>query len=155
MDGFLIHHEMGSMMLRLTQKAADQFLKLRQFAQRPNASLRIAVLSGDCAGLKYHIGLDDFRASGDYCILCQDIDVLIDHLSAPYLWDSEIDWMEVGQDAGFVVFNPNAGRSQGGCSNDGSGQGCMTRGDGIHCVQDKSHGCHCHADTTEIIYRIE
>jgi iron-sulfur cluster assembly protein len=140
--------------LYLTDAAAEKFFEIRRSSERTNAALRVAVLGGDCAGLKYHIGLEDFRAAGDFCVSCRGIDIYVDCLSAPYLWESQIDWMEVDGESGFVVFNPNQGRSRGGCSNDGSGQGCMTLGDGKHCIKEKNHACNCNADKTEIVYRI-
>lgn len=142
-------------MLSLTEKAALRFLRIRQESNRRDAALRVAVLGGDCSGLKYFVGLDDFRAADDLCAISRGIDIYVDGPSAPYVWGSIIDWMEVNNDAGFVVYNPNGGRSRGGCSNNRNGQGCMTLGDGKHCIKEKDSDCSCNADSTEIVYRIE
>ncbi|HOJ58865.1 MAG TPA: iron-sulfur cluster assembly accessory protein [bacterium] len=142
-------------MIHLTERAARQFHAIRRRHNRPAAALRVAVLGGDCAGLKYHIGLDEFRGMDDLCVKSRDALIFVDHLSAPYLWGSEIDWIDVDGDAGFVVYNPNAGRSRGGCSNNGRGEGCMTLGDGKSCIKSsRCGGNSCGADKTEIVYQI-
>lgn len=119
--------------------------------------MRIAVLGGDCAGLKYHIGLEDFRWHDDICIKSKGIKIFVDHLSLPYLYEATIDWVEVDNEAGFVILNPNKGRSQGGCGKDG--EGCMTKGDGKTCL--KSSGCStgscgggCSSNRPSIVYTI-
>ncbi len=142
-------------MLSLTDKAAHRFLQIRHESNRRGTALRVAVLGGDCSGLKYFIGLDDFRAANDLCVISRGIDIYVDGLSAPYIWGSLIDWVEVNNDAGFVVYNPNSGRSHGGCSNHQNGQGCMTLGDGKHCIKNKDSTCFCNVDSTEIVYLIK
>ncbi|MGI6457046.1 MAG: HesB/IscA family protein [bacterium] len=128
-------------MISLTERAAEKLRTLYNQYNRPEAALRVAVLGGDCAGLKYFVGLDDFQGHDDYTIHSRNFILLIDSQSAPYLWGSQIDWLEVEGDAGFVIFNPNKGRSQGGCGTNGSG--CMTKGDGNTCLNKKkqSGGC--------------
>ncbi|RJP26371.1 MAG: iron-sulfur cluster assembly accessory protein [Candidatus Omnitrophota bacterium] len=130
-------------MIELTKKAAIKFEEIRFRQKRPTACMRLAVLSGDCAGLNYHVGLDEFRASDDFAIKCKGIQILVDETSLQYIWGSRIEWMEVDGDAGFVIFNPNKGRSAGGCGK--NGMGCMTKGDGKTCIS-SSKGCsndHC------------
>lgn len=128
-------------MVYLTERAAEKLYEIRNEQQRHEAALRIAVLGGDCAGLKYFIGLDDFRGHDDFAIQSQENLVLIDSHSLSYLWGSEIDWVAVEDDSGFVIFNPNKGRSPGGCGSNGNG--CMTKGDGKSCLNKKkqSGGC--------------
>ncbi|MFB3789433.1 MAG: HesB/IscA family protein [bacterium] len=142
-------------MIHLTEKAARQFDTIRRSQHRPEAALRVAVLGGDCAGLKYHIGLDEFRGADDLCVKSRDTLLFVDQLSMPYLWGSEIDWIEVEGDAGFVIYNPNQGRGRGGCSNNGRGEGCMTLGDGKTCIKpSRCGGGSCGADKTVIVYQI-
>ncbi len=95
--------------------------------------MRVAVLGGDCSGLKYHIGMDKFRADDDILIQSKGIQIHVDELSAQYLWGSEVDWFEVDDEAGFVILNPNKGRSLDGCGKDGKGG--MTKGDGKTCLK--------------------
>lgn len=125
-------------MIYLTETAAQKVKEFQSQQNRPDAALRVAVLGGDCAGLKYFIGLDDFRSADDVVIRSEGVRIFTDTASAPLLEGSDIEWMEVDDDAGFVILNPNKGRSRGGCSNDGSGKGCMTKGDGKHCVKSES-----------------
>jgi len=124
-------------MIYLTDKAYQKFHEIRRIQNRPQAALRVAVLGGNCAGLNYHVGLDEFRAADDLVIESRGTRIYLDWLSAPYLWGSEVEWMEVEDDAGFVIFNPNQGRSRGGCGKDG--QRCMTKGDGKTCLKSESN----------------
>ena len=108
-------------MVSLTEKAAHKFLSIRETNRRLNAALRVAVIGGGCAGLKYFIGLDDARDQNDFALESQGILILIDRISLPYIQGSEIDWIEIGKREGFVILNnPNQGERKGGC---GSGQG--------------------------------
>ncbi|MBN2328281.1 MAG: iron-sulfur cluster assembly accessory protein [Candidatus Omnitrophica bacterium] len=142
-------------MIELTEKAARKFFEIRQSMDRPKAALRAAVLGGDCAGLKYHIGLDDFRLSGDICFRSRGVDIYVDYISSHYIMNSEIDWHETDGESGFILFNANPREGRSGCSYSGEGQGCITLGDGSHCSKEKSAKCGCHADPTEIIYKID
>lgn len=148
-------------MIDLTARAALKLDEIRAHRNRMESALRIAVLGGDCAGLKYFIGLDDFRGHDDYLVKSQDHLLYVDSQSAPYLWGSQVDWMEVEGEGGFVLFNPNKGRSQGGCGSNGNG--CMTKGDGKTCLNKKkkeggcaSGGCSCGAKavSAEPMYQI-
>ncbi len=148
-------------MIQLTERARDQINKVRFEQCRPEAGVRVAVLSGDCAGLNYFVGLEDFRGNDDFIVETQGNFLFIDSMSAPYLWGSEIDWVEVEDDAGFIVYNPNKGRSKGGCGKDGNG--CMTKGDGNSCMNKKkkagggceSGGCSCGSGGGEELVQIE
>lgn len=129
-------------MITLSQKAFDIIASIKAEQNRPNAALRVAVLGGDCAGLKYFIGLDEFRAADDVAINYDGQLVYVDVTSMDYVAGSIIDWAEVEDDAGFILFNPNKGRGKSGCGSDGEGGGCMTKGDGNTC--EKTNGaCAC------------
>ncbi len=129
-------------MITLSQKSVAIIKRLKSDQNRPHAALRIAVLGGDCAGLKYFIGLDDFRAADDVAIDYEGQLIYTDITSLDYVAGSIIDWVEVEDDAGFILFNPNKGRGKSGCGSDGEGGGCMTKGDGNTC--EKTNGaCAC------------
>lgn len=129
-------------MITLSQKAFHTIQRLKAENHRPYAALRIAVLGGDCAGLKYFIGLDEFRAADDIAVDYDGQLVYVDITSMQYVAGAVIDWAEVEDDAGFILFNPNKGRGKSGCGSDGNGGGCMTKGDGNTC--EKTNGaCAC------------
>jgi len=108
-------------MVRLTEKAVHKFLSIRREKLRENAAMRVAVIGGGCAGLKYFIGLDDRREHDDFASENQGILILIDRISLPYVQGSEIDWLQIGKREGFAILNnPNQGERKGGC---GSGHG--------------------------------
>lgn len=131
-------------MIFLTDAAVEKILEIRRSTNRPAAALRLAVLGGGCAGFKYYVGLDDFRAESDYCVCNQGIDIYIDYLSAPYLWKSEIDWIEEKDQAGFVVSNLHQNPNRKRCSNDSS---C--------CSKEIINPRICNANKIENLYRIE
>ncbi|MEW6239112.1 MAG: iron-sulfur cluster assembly accessory protein [Candidatus Omnitrophota bacterium] len=108
-------------MVYLTVKAAHKFLTIRQEKLRKNAAMRVAVIGGGCAGLKYFIGLDDMSEQDDFAMESQGIPILIDRISLPYVQGSEIDWIEIGKREGFAILNnPNQAERKSGC---GSGEG--------------------------------
>ncbi|NWF99836.1 MAG: iron-sulfur cluster insertion protein ErpA [Thermoanaerobaculaceae bacterium] len=95
-------------MLSLSARAVE---KVKFFAaQMPEAAgkaLRIFVQGGGCSGLQYGFTFDDWQ-DGDTVVEAQDLKVLVDPLSAPYLEGARVDYVEDLRGAGFVVDNPNA-----------------------------------------------
>ncbi len=125
-------------MVQITQKAAEKWNELLCTQNRSNVVMRVAVMGGDCAGLKYFIGMDDFRGVDDFEIDCEGTILRIDQTSLNYLWGAQIDWIELENEAGFAILeNPNKGRGKSGCGS--NGKGCMSIGDGKTC-QNKSGG---------------
>lgn len=90
-------------MLTITPSAAQKFREIRLRKQKPEAAMRIAVLGGGCSGLNYFVGLDEFRAVDDIVIQVEDWKIFLDLTSAPYIWGSQIDWIEREGESGFVI----------------------------------------------------
>lgn len=72
--------------------------------------LRIMVEAGGCAGLKYHIIIDDYIADND--ILFKDEGnenpyLIIDDYSLEFLKDGALNYEETLEFAGFKIDNPN------------------------------------------------
>ena len=65
----------------------------------------MAVRGGGCSGFQYALAFDEER-DGDQ-IYAQDIKLLIDAESLPFVDGSEVDYVEGLQGAGFAVNNPN------------------------------------------------
>lgn len=83
--------------------------------------LRIMVEIGGCAGMRYHIIIDDYLADNDLILKIKDRPYLvIDDYSMEYLKGGIVDYEETLEFAGFKVHNPNATL---GCSC-GSSFGC-------------------------------
>jgi iron-sulfur cluster assembly protein len=94
-------------MVTLTDKAADKVKELLngQSAEE-EAGLRVAVRGGGCSGFQYALSFDQER-EGDRVFEQQDIRLLIDSQSLPFVDGSEVDFVEGLQGAGFAVNNPN------------------------------------------------
>jgi len=94
-------------MVTLTDSAAS---KIKEFmAEDPGeaAVLRVAVEGGGCSGFQYALGFDRGPKEGDNEIEMHGVRVVIDSFSAPYLADSEIDFVDALMGAGFAINNPN------------------------------------------------
>jgi iron-sulfur cluster insertion protein len=99
-------------LLVLTDKAID---KVKYFAQSmpdsQNKPLRVFVQGGGCSGFQYGFTFDE-KKDGDAVMEQGGITVLVDPMSAQYLKDATVDYVEDFRGAGFSVTNPNA---TGGC----------------------------------------
>jgi iron-sulfur cluster assembly protein len=74
--------------------------------------LRISVEKGGCAGMQYEMQFDRAREN-DYRYTRDNVDVIIDPESAPYLDGAGVDYVDELTGAGFRIVNPNAVRSCG------------------------------------------
>ena len=96
------------MEIHLTDNAMT---KVRAFASSENDAdgkgLRIYVQGGGCSGFQYGFAFDQPK-EGDTVIEKEEVRVLVDTYSAPYLRDSTVDYVDSLQGSGFVVQNPNA-----------------------------------------------
>jgi iron-sulfur cluster assembly protein len=99
-------------MINLTEAAVRQLRSL--VADRGDASqaLRLFVEKGGCAGLQYGMTLDAAEP-GDEVFAHEDVRVVVDPDSLPYVDGSEIDYCDDLTGTGFRLKNPNAVRSCG------------------------------------------
>jgi iron-sulfur cluster assembly accessory protein len=94
-------------MVTLTDKAADKVKELLNGQSGESESgLRVAVRGGGCSGFQYALAFDQQR-EGDQVFQYQDITLLIDEQSLPFVDGSEVDFVDGLQGAGFAVNNPN------------------------------------------------
>ena len=94
-------------MVTLTDTAAGKVKELLNGqTEEGQAALRVAVRGGGCAGFQYALAFDEER-DGDQVFTFQDIKLLIDAQSLPFVDGSEVDYVEGLQGAGFAVNNPN------------------------------------------------
>ena len=77
------------------------------------AKLRISVEGGGCSGFQYKFDIDKTQAEDDLVIVRDNAVVLVDPSSAPFLADSELDFVDDLIGASFRVNNPNATASCG------------------------------------------
>ncbi len=96
----------------ITQSAAGRISSILA-AQDAGDFLRVAVQGGGCSGFSYAFTIDTTRATDDHAFMRDDVTVLVDALSLPYLEGAEIDWVDDMIGASFRINNPNATASCG------------------------------------------
>ena len=100
-------------MISLTDNAISELRSLLKAKEAPEGSgLRLLVSRGGCAGMSYGMKVDS-PAEADTVIEAEDVRVIIDPESAPFLKGSTVDYTDDLSDSGFKVVNPNASRSCG------------------------------------------
>ena len=70
--------------------------------------LRVAIQGGGCSGFQYGLGFDAGAAEGDVELVLEEIPVVVDPFSAPYLRGTTIDFLNTIEESGFKIDNPNA-----------------------------------------------
>ncbi len=95
----------------LTDTAAYKVKDLLAQEGRDDLALRVAVQPGGCSGLRYQLFFDDRSLDGDEIISFNDVNVVVDRMSGPYLGGSVIDFVDTIEKQGFTIENPNAGGS--------------------------------------------
>ena len=101
-------------MLTLTESAAGKVKELLAEEGRDDIALRVAVQPGGCAGLRYAMYLDDqVSAEKDATEEQHGVRIAIDKMSAPYLTQATVDFIDTLEQSGFTIDNPAA---QGGCA---------------------------------------
>ncbi len=100
-------------MIQLTQSAAGKVKELLEEEGRPDISLRVAVQPGGCSGLRYAMYLDDQLSEKDVSAEQFGVRVVMDKMSAPYLSQATIDFVDSLEASGFTIDNPAA---QGSCA---------------------------------------
>src|ERR1019366_1134496 len=76
-------------------------------------SVRVSINSGGCAGFKHGMDFDNLIRETDEILSVNEIQVLIDPISAQYLEDTVVDFVENQFQSGFSFSNPNVSGSCG------------------------------------------
>ena len=99
--------------ITLTEAAAGKVKELLEQEGQPDVVLRVAVQPGGCSGLRYAMYLDDKVGDGDVTAEQHGVRVAMDRMSAPYLKQAKIDFVDTLEASGFTIDNPVA---QGTCA---------------------------------------
>ena len=99
--------------IQLTSSAADKVKELLAEEGRPDIALRVAVQPGGCSGLRYAMYLDDQIGDQDVTDDQFGVRLVVDRMSAPYISQATIDFVDTLEAAGFTIDNPMA---QGSCA---------------------------------------
>ncbi len=97
----------------LTANAAVKVRALLDQEGRDDLRLRVAVQPGGCSGFQYQLFFDERSLDGDLELKINDVPVVVDRMSAPYLGGATIDFTDTIEQQGFTIDNPNA---SGGCA---------------------------------------
>lgn len=94
--------------ITLTEAACSRIRALRSDTTAPTASwFRVYITGGGCSGFQYKFMLDE-QQSDDILVTQDDISLVIDALTLPYLQGAVIDYKKDLRGAQFAVNNPNA-----------------------------------------------
>ncbi len=118
----------------LTEEAARRLHQIMAEKNLEGHFLRVFVAGGGCAGLQYGMGFEAQPEEEDHQIESHGIRILVDPISAMYLWGSTIDYVDALMGGGFQIHNPNA------LATCGCGHSFRTQGG----AAPASGGCHCH-----------
>ncbi|HZD80599.1 MAG TPA: iron-sulfur cluster assembly accessory protein [Actinomycetota bacterium] len=99
--------------MQLTEMAAGKVKELLEEEGRSDIALRVAVQPGGCSGLRYAMYLDDQLSDSDLAEDQFGVRVVVDKMSAPYLSQATIDFVDSLEATGFTIDNPAA---QGSCA---------------------------------------
>jgi iron-sulfur cluster assembly protein len=100
-------------MIKVTDSAKEQALKLMGEDGKPNLFIRVGVEGGGCSGLMYQLKFDNEEKEGDKSFEDNGIKVVVDKKSFLYLIGTSLDFSGGLNGKGFVFNNPNAGRTCG------------------------------------------
>lgn len=95
-------------MISLTEAAASKVKALLEDEGQQDVVLRVAVQPGGCSGLRYAMYLDDKVADGDVTSEQHGVRLVTDKMSAPYLSDAKVDFVDSLEASGFTIDNPAA-----------------------------------------------
>ena len=95
-------------MIQLSQAAAGKVQELLVEEGRTDIALRVAVQPGGCSGLRYAMYLDDQVTDRDVAEDQSGVRIVVDKMSAPYLTQASIDFVDSLEASGFTIDNPAA-----------------------------------------------
>ena len=99
-------------MITLTENATKHIENLQREQNAAGKPLRVYVEAGGCSGMEYGMAFDEKKT--DDAVIAQDgVEVVIDPMSANFLKDSVIDYVDSLQGSGFKINNPNVHSSCG------------------------------------------
>ena len=94
--------------MTLTEAAAGKVKELVQQEGQAQVVLRVAVQPGGCSGLRYAMYLDDQIAESDITEEQYGVRIAVDRMSAPYLKEATVDFVDSLEASGFTIDNPVA-----------------------------------------------
>ena len=99
--------------LTMTARAVAQVRHMKALEEKPDSSLRIAVITGGCSGYSYDMHFVEKPFEGDVHTIHDGMDVYIAQSSLEVLDGIEVDYVMTLNESGFKYNNPNADSSCG------------------------------------------
>ena len=106
-------------MIALTDRAVSAALDALTEAEEPAAGIRITAESAGCHGSRYSLELEDVAGESDQVLEFGGLKVFVDSSILADLAGISLDFVEDGEDAGFVFNNPKKRHSGCGCGGNG------------------------------------
>lgn len=94
--------------LTITPTALETIRSLLEQRNIPNHSLRVFVSGGGCSGLQYGMAFEETPHPADLVLNFEEVSIVIDPTSLPYLSGATIDFVDSLMGGGFRIDNPNA-----------------------------------------------
>jgi iron-sulfur cluster assembly protein len=100
-------------MIKVTESAKKQAIRLMEDEGKDNSFIRVGVKGGGCSGLMYELTFDNVDREGDKAFEDTGVKVVVDKKSFLYLIGTTLDFSGGLNGKGFVFVNPNADRTCG------------------------------------------
>jgi iron-sulfur cluster insertion protein len=96
------------MNLTITENATTKISDILAEENNPKAKIRVFVQGGGCSGMQYGFTIDEEQNEDDFEIPAGSMSVLVDSISAQYLTNANIDYVEDLSGSQFKISNPQA-----------------------------------------------
>jgi iron-sulfur cluster insertion protein len=95
-------------MLTITDNAIEKIRDILAEENNPKIKLRVFVQGGGCSGFSYGFTLDEEINEDDFVVNRDELEILVDSMSAQYMQGATIEYKEELMGSQFVIQNPNA-----------------------------------------------
>ena len=92
----------------ITENASTKISTILAEENNPKARIRVFVQGGGCSGMQYGFAIEEEQNEDDFEISAGSLSVLVDSISAQYLTNASIDYVEDLNGSQFKINNPNA-----------------------------------------------
>jgi iron-sulfur cluster insertion protein len=95
-------------MIQIKESAITKISDILAEENNPKAKIRVFVQGGGCSGMQYGFTIDEEQNEDDFEIPAGSLSVLVDSVSAQYLTNASIDYVEDLNGSQFKISNPQA-----------------------------------------------
>jgi iron-sulfur cluster insertion protein len=95
-------------MILITANATTKIADILAEENNTKAKVRVFVQGGGCSGMQYGFTIDEEQNEDDFIIPAGSLSIVVDSISAQYLTNASIDYVEDLNGSQFKISNPNA-----------------------------------------------